>query len=140
MAGHSSASPAFIPRSRARWPLPAAAGLSVLGAVAWLWLEDPHDGLAAVPACPIKAITGLLCPGCGGLRATWHLLHGDLGGAWADNPALFVLLPALAAGFIVWALAQLRAAPTPRLPLPAVIAVAVLGGVWMLARNAILTT
>lgn len=140
MAGHSSASQALVRRSRARWPLPAAAGLTLLGIAAWLWFDDPHDGLAGLPDCPIRAVTGLQCPGCGGLRATWHLLHGDPGSAWADNPAVFVMLPALAAGFIAWVLARLRGAPPPRLPTPAAVGIAVIGGLWMLARNALLTT
>ena len=29
-------------------------------------------------SCPIKSQTGIDCPGCGGTRATQHLLRGDL--------------------------------------------------------------
>lgn len=42
------------------------------------------------PFCVFYKTTGLLCPGCGSLRALHHLLHGDLLGALRLN-ALFVL-------------------------------------------------
>jgi hypothetical protein len=34
-----------------------------------------------IPLCPLHAMTGLLCPLCGGLRAVNHLAHGHLGAA-----------------------------------------------------------
>ena len=49
------------------------------------------------PICLFHALTGLNCPGCGGTRAAYQLLHGHLLRALQDN-ALFVLsLAALAA-------------------------------------------
>ena len=42
------------------------------------------------PRCLLKALTGLNCPGCGGLRATHQLLHGHVREAVKLN-ALFVL-------------------------------------------------
>jgi hypothetical protein len=73
---------AFKRKGPAFWP-----GLFCLGV-----------GLAVLvlrPACPIHALTGLLCPGCGGTRAVLALLHGDLIGAWRENALLVVLLPGL---------------------------------------------
>lgn len=43
--------------------------------------------LAGVPGwqCPIKAVTGLPCPGCGLTAAVGDLLHGDWRGAMATH-------------------------------------------------------
>lgn len=48
----------------------------------------------AVP-CLFRLVTGLNCPGCGVTRMCLALLRLDLAGAWAANPGLMVLLPAL---------------------------------------------
>jgi hypothetical protein len=45
------------------------------------------------PRCMMKAVSGLDCPGCGGLRATHQLLHGNVREAFALNP-LFMARPA----------------------------------------------
>jgi hypothetical protein len=41
------------------------------------------------PKCPFKLLTGYNCAGCGSQRATHHLLHLDIAGAFKEN-ALFV--------------------------------------------------
>jgi len=45
------------------------------------------------PGCPIKALTGIPCMGCGMTRAYISLLHGDLRHAFYYHPA-FPLVPA----------------------------------------------
>jgi hypothetical protein len=64
----------------------------------------PPDHSAFYPRCLFFRLTGLQCPGCGGLRAAHHLLHGDWAEAWRLNP-LTVLLGPLAAmyGLAEWA-------------------------------------
>lgn len=73
-----------------RWnaALVSAITISVLVALALLWRFEP-EGQIFFPRCTFHQVTGLLCPGCGGLRATHALLHGDLRSAWRLN-ALFV--------------------------------------------------
>ena len=61
-----------------------ATGAAALGVVAFL----PHQFW---PKCPVYALTGLYCPGCGGLRATWDLLHGNLAGAINQNAIIFAI-------------------------------------------------
>lgn len=41
-------------------------------------------------------MTGLNCPGCGSLRATHCLLHGNVGDAIKLNPLLVISIPFLA--------------------------------------------
>lgn len=45
---------------------------------------------------------GLACPGCGGLRGTAELLHGDVAAAWALNPLAVLALPAALALAMRW--------------------------------------
>ena len=45
------------------------------------------------PRCPFFALTGLRCAGCGATRAAHLLLHGDVAGALAQNPLLFIAIP-----------------------------------------------
>ena len=47
--------------------------------------------------CPFKIITGIPCPGCGGIRATQCLLNGDFANALYTNPlsCLFCLFCAI---------------------------------------------
>ncbi len=45
------------------------------------------------PRCFFRVLTGWDCPGCGGLRATHQLLHGNLRSAFALNPLLVLALP-----------------------------------------------
>jgi hypothetical protein len=49
------------------------------------------------PICFFHQTTGLLCPGCGALRATYQLLHGHLAAAFHFNPMLILSLP-----FLFW--------------------------------------
>ena len=71
--------------------------LALLAAVAGLVLFcfDPRQ-YHFYPVCFFHKTTGLLCPGCGALRALHQLLHGHLAAAFRFNPMLVVSLPLLA--------------------------------------------
>ena len=49
------------------------------------------------PICFLHQTTGLLCAGCGSLRAMHQLLHGHLATAFRFNPLLVASLP-----FVAW--------------------------------------
>jgi len=70
----------------------AAAGLAGAAAVGVLFLFDPSTA-GFFPVCTLHELTGLQCPGCGGLRAVHQLTHGHLAAAWRLNPLLVALLP-----------------------------------------------
>lgn len=76
---------------RRRRVLAGGGVLLALGLGYALWVRV--TGLAL--PCPFRAVTGLLCPGCGVTRMCLALLRGDLAGAWAANPVLLLLLPVL---------------------------------------------
>ena len=71
--------------------LAAAAGFAVLS------LFDPAQH-SFYPFCAFHRLTGLNCPGCGGLRALHQLLHGHVAAAFRFN-ALVVLGVPVAAWF-----------------------------------------
>lgn len=75
------------------------AGAGVAGASAVLYRYNPLQ-VDFYPRCPLYLLTGIYCPGCGGLRATHALLHGHLLTALGFNAFWVVAVP-----FLVYALA-----------------------------------
>jgi hypothetical protein len=65
--------------------------LSVLAAGVLFFFAPEEYGF--YPRCVFHALTGLQCPGCGGLRAAHHLLHGEIATAFAFNPLLVLAAP-----------------------------------------------
>lgn len=49
------------------------------------------------PVCMFHHFTGLHCPGCGILRASYQLIHGNIISALGLNPLFVFLLP-----FFIW--------------------------------------
>lgn len=97
-------------------------------------LVDVDSGL--MPRCPIKALTGFDCPGCGSQRMIHALLHGDFAGAWRRNPFLIVMIPVMLAALV----AELWRKRFPRLNRvilsPASIAVIIAAtAIWTICRN-----
>ncbi|WP_442930475.1 DUF2752 domain-containing protein [Micromonospora sp. NBC_00421] len=87
-----------------RWAVPLAALGCVGAGMAYALVSDPTTSDPdAAPSCLLKLTTGLDCPGCGGTRALWYLLHADLPAA-ARHHFLFVFaVPFLAYLFVAWA-------------------------------------
>jgi uncharacterized protein DUF2752 len=85
-------------RTGTYWGVSATLGA---GAVAALYVFPPEQS-RFYPRCLFNVLTGLQCPGCGGLRAAHRLLHGDIMAAWHLN-ALAVL--GAAAG-VIWLAAR----------------------------------
>jgi len=72
------------------WAGPAAVACCFAGAAAYVLFTDPTDAKAStVPTCLVRLTTGFDCPGCGGTRAFWYLLHGNIPAA-ARHHAMFV--------------------------------------------------
>ena len=96
--------------------------LAMLAAVAVaavvLRLFDPATA-GVFPPCPLLALTGWYCPGCGSLRAFHQLLQGNLGNALAMNPLAVLTLPFLAYGMASYAAFVVRGRYFPRIILPA---------------------
>lgn len=108
VATEQRTTPAATP-VRAPWwvtysgPLLVAGG--VAAATAYVALVDPNQP-GHFPLCPLKEMTGLDCPGCGGLRAVHALCHGDLGTALDQH--LFVTVLVLPLAIVTWVAWVLR--------------------------------
>ena len=86
-------------RVRLAGPL-VAAGV-VLASTAYIGLVDP--GVPGhYPGCPFLAITGLDCPGCGGLRAVHSLAHGDVVAALDHNLLVVLAVPVVVTLWVLW--------------------------------------
>lgn len=87
------------PWRRVRAPL--LVGGAVAAMTLALHLRDPH-AQGSWGECPWLALTGLYCPGCGGLRAVNDLTDGDVLGALSSNVVFVVLVPVLVLWWALW--------------------------------------
>lgn len=109
--------------------------MAVLGSGAVLFFFDPARS-GFYPVCLFHQLTGWNCPGCGGTRAAYQLLHGHLLRALRDN-ALFVLaLVALGVWGVWWVGRRIRRRPaTVRLPAGAGWGVLIVIALFTVLRN-----
>ena len=56
--------------------VPAGVLAAVAGAFAYVGTVDPNEP-GHYPVCPLLRLTGVYCPGCGGLRSAYAFVHGD---------------------------------------------------------------
>jgi hypothetical protein len=127
---------ALRPRSE-RIRAPILSGTAVVAATLALHVRDPHV-THSWGVCPLYALTGIYCPGCGGLRGVNDLTHGHVGQAASSNLLMVLAIPFAAYFFGRWAYGawtgrEVRAVPT--LPQGVWTALVVLAGVFTVARN-----
>ncbi|MCX4998839.1 DUF2752 domain-containing protein [Streptomyces longwoodensis] len=94
----------------ARLAVPAGILAAVAGAFAYVGTVDPNTP-GHYPLCPLYAVTGLYCPGCGGLRSAHAFVHGDLLGALHDNAAAVLAYLGFAVVWTVWVVRAVRGRP-----------------------------
>lgn len=89
----------------------AAVPLGVLGAVAagfaYVGAVDPNEA-GHYPVCPLLHYTGVYCPGCGGLRGAYALVHGHLGESLRCNAAAVAGYAVFAIVWTLWFTRALR--------------------------------
>jgi len=94
----------------ARLLVPAALLASAAGAFAYVGAVDPNEP-GHYPACPLLRLTGVYCPGCGGLRSAHAFVHGDLTAALGANALAVAGYVVLAALWTVWVIRTVRGRP-----------------------------
>lgn len=86
------------------WAAPLAALGCIGGALGYtLWADPAHVGADATPTCLVKMLTGFDCPGCGGTRAAWFLMQGDLPAAARHHLMFVFAVPFLIYMYVAWA-------------------------------------
>ena len=84
-----------------RWKRLLLAGcIAVMALAAFVLYRFNPERVPFYPVCVFHRVTGLNCPGCGGLRAMHQLLNGKLAAAWRLNALAVLLVPMLLAGAI----------------------------------------
>jgi hypothetical protein len=100
------AAPAHVSSPPAgRLKAPALVGVAGAGLAAALLVRDPHTP-GSWPPCPFLALTGVPCPGCGGLRAVRDLVTGDLAGALSSNAWAVLTVVLVCATYAVWVVSR----------------------------------
>lgn len=112
-----------------------AGGASATG-IGTLYVFPPAQ-YGFYPRCPFYTYAHFLCPGCGGTRALYEMLHGNMAGAWHYNALLTVLVPlSFVWSAVVWFRgARSNQLPDFRVPRAAWIVVAVVAILFTVARN-----
>ncbi|GAA1606422.1 DUF2752 domain-containing protein [Actinoplanes couchii] len=120
------------------WLAPLAIMACAGGAVGFTLATDPASAAAGdQPSCLLKYLTGFVCPGCGGTRAAWFLLHGDLTAASRHHLLFVFAVPFLIYLYVAWAGRKVFGWKLPELSIsPAVmITFMAVWGVWSILRN-----
>lgn len=119
-------------------PAKALLGVSAF-AVVGVGLSVAYATTGVGIPCLFRALTGWLCPLCGGTHMGADLLHADIASAWNDNAGLLVALVLLGVRTIGWIVEWVTHKPRRWLPkqattyaLPIALVIAIL---WMIMRN-----
>ncbi|HEX6074841.1 MAG TPA: DUF2752 domain-containing protein [Micromonosporaceae bacterium] len=120
------------------WFAPLAVLVCFAGFSGLMLASDPTDGRPdAFGGCALKALTGFDCPGCGGTRAFWYLVHGNLPEAARHHVVAVFAAPFLVYLYLSWAAQRMFNLKLPQFPLrPGMVTgFFVVWGVFMVVRN-----
>ena len=76
-------------KTRAKRLLREIGWILVMGTAYAIWFSFTGIGIP----CPIRAVTGYRCPGCGITHCAVNLLHGRVREAFEANQFVFILAP-----------------------------------------------
>ena len=144
-AAHAQAKPdwvtGFVQRLWTRspvWLAPVAMLACMGGAVGYTLASHPAQADAGgSPTCLLKLTTGFCCPGCGGTRAAWYLLHGNIPAAARHHAIFTFAVPFLLYMYVAWAGRRLFGWKLPQLTVTprAMVVLLSIWGAWSVLRN-----
>lgn len=120
-----------------RWLAPLSIAACFATAAAYVLVREPMDDATSVTTCVAKLTTGFDCPGCGGTRAFYYLVHGNIPAAARHHLVFVFAAPFLVYAYLVWTGNRIFGWRLPQLrPGPAAAAVLMIGlGVYAVLRN-----
>jgi hypothetical protein len=80
---------------------PIAVGLGAIASLGALFCVNPAAA-GVFPDCPSRMLFGVDCPACGGMRATFALLRGDIASAAEHNALLLGFYPMVVTLWLSW--------------------------------------
>ncbi len=104
---------------RPRWLAPLAIFGCVAAACTYVLTNNPTDDRPdLLGPCAFKTLTGYDCPGCGGTRMVWYVLHGNLLQAARHHLVAFVAIPVVIYAYVVLVADRIFRVklPTTRIP------------------------
>lgn len=93
-----------------RVAVPAGVLAAVVGAFTYVGTVDPNTP-GHYPVCPLLRLTGVYCPGCGGLRSAYAFAHGEWVTALGANALAVAGYVAFAVLWTVWVVRAVRGRP-----------------------------
>jgi hypothetical protein len=121
-----------------RWAAPAAIAVCFGGAAGYVLVSNPTDaGAGDLPSCLIKLTTGLDCPGCGGTRAFYFLMQGNVPEAARHHVMAVFAAPFLVWLYVAWAIKHVtgKSIAAPKITAKAMSLYLAAWGVFMVVRN-----
>lgn len=124
-------------RRTPRWLAPLAILTCLGGAVAYVLIWEPVDAADSPTTCLLKLTTGWDCPGCGGTRAFYFLIQGNLPAAARHHLVFVFAVPFLIYAYVAWAGSRLFRWRLPQLtPGPLAMGLfAIAAGLFTVLRN-----
>jgi hypothetical protein len=99
------------------WLAPLLVATCAATAVGYVLANDPTDVRRdPLGPCVFKLVTGLDCPGCGGTRMVWYLLHGNLPEAARHHVLALLMVPLALYGWLAWTAGRLFGTRIPWRP------------------------
>jgi hypothetical protein len=121
-----------------RWLGPASIAVCFAGAASYVWVMNPTDSNATtMETCLIKLTTGFDCPGCGGTRAFFYLMHGNVPEAVRHHAIAVFAAPFVVWLYLAWAIRTTtgRQIPVPRIGAKTASVFLAVWAVFMVVRN-----
>jgi hypothetical protein len=104
--------------NRPRWLAPLAIFGCMVAASAGVLADHPAGDNPVLGPCAFRELTGYDCPGCGGTRMVWYLLHGNVGEAARYHLMALLAVPVVLYAYLVMLVGRFTKFRLPTINIP----------------------